>query len=78
MRVIVSVEEDKDFNTVVAGLEKAGMRIDQKLHTIGMVTGFSDSLEPLEKVSGVHQIGESTNYQGEEKNQDAEKDENTK
>lgn len=58
--VVVSVADDHldDVTEVVADLRRAGLRVDDVLDAVGMVTGTValDDLEALESVRGVAEV----------------------
>lgn len=58
--VVVSVADDHldDITKVVADLRRAGLRVDNVLDAVGMVTGTvaGGAVEALESVSGVAEV----------------------
>ncbi|HEV2783227.1 MAG TPA: hypothetical protein VGX25_27910 [Actinophytocola sp.] len=58
--VVVSVADDHldSFAEVVTDLRRAGLRVDDVLATVGMVTGTiaADSVEALDAVPGVAEV----------------------
>jgi len=55
MRITATIQDGQDLNEVAARLTSAGLRVDQKLAEIGIVTGevAEAALEGLGKVQGV-------------------------
>jgi hypothetical protein len=67
VKVSVSVDEQQldQFPQVVEEVKQAGMKVEQQLKDIGVITGSIDSekLKSLRKVKGVAHIEESREFQ---------------
>jgi len=67
VRVSVSVDEQQldQFPQVVEEVKQAGMKVEQQLKDIGVITGSIDSekLKTLRKVKGVAHIEETRQFQ---------------
>jgi hypothetical protein len=65
--VVISVADDRidDMSTVVEALRAAGLRVDEVLHSVGVVTGTVDgkSLDFLSAVPGVAEVERSQTFQ---------------
>lgn len=62
-QVVISVADDQvdDMSTVVAALRHAGLRVDEVLDSVGVVTGTvdGDALGSLSTVPGVAEVERS-------------------
>lgn len=65
LSVSVADEHRHRFADVVKKIKKAGMKVEQELDNLGIVTGSIDSekLNSLHKVEGVSSVEEEREYQ---------------
>lgn len=67
LKISVSVDEQHldRFTEVVKEIRQAGMKVEQQLKDIGVITGTIDSakVESLSKVKGVAHVEESRQFQ---------------
>jgi hypothetical protein len=65
LSVSVSDEHRHRFNEVVKNIKKAGMKVEQQLHNLGIVTGSIDDekLNLLHRVEGVAGVEEERDIQ---------------
>jgi hypothetical protein len=65
--VVISVADDRidDMSTVVEALRAAGLRVDEVLHSVGVVTGTVDgnALQFLSTVPGVAEVERSQTFE---------------
>jgi hypothetical protein len=66
-QVSIAVADDylEKFSEVVQRIEQAGLRVEQQLEIVGIITGSidSDKIADLDKVEGIATVERSRGYQ---------------